>query len=114
MSSRKTNKLKGKNGAEILAKTWGKCIFPTEAATNERPELGNKPHLEQQVGNKCAESERWRVLGEVGQEGRVAGRSLGCLIWGQLHSCLGKLPARMLSALKSTVSWSLSRRKLDS
>lgn len=30
-----------------------------------------------------------RVRGEVGQEGRVAGRSLGCLIWGQLHSCLG-------------------------
>ena len=29
------------------------------------------------------------MLGEVGQEGRVAGRSLGCLIWGQLHSCLG-------------------------
>ena len=30
-----------------------------------------------------------RVRGEVGEEGKVALRSLGCLIWGQLHSCLG-------------------------
>lgn len=29
------------------------------------------------------------VREEVGEEGRVARRSLGCLIWGQLHSCLG-------------------------
>ena len=30
-----------------------------------------------------------RVRGEIGEEGRVALRSLGCLIWGQLYSCLG-------------------------
>lgn len=46
--------------------------FPTEATTNERPGVGKMLRdLEQQVGNKCAMSERWESVrgGWAGRQG---------------------------------------------
>lgn len=58
----------------------GKMYFPTEATTNERPGVGKMLRdLEQQVGNKCAMSERWESV-----RGGWAGRQGGWQVTGLL------------------------------